>query len=95
MTILALFGMEQMHALNATKVVAATLSNLCAIVTFIVKGAIVWHYCVVSMVFAALGGWIGARFARQVNGDVLRAIVVTTGTVIAAYFFWSQARGGA
>jgi uncharacterized membrane protein YfcA len=93
MTVLALFGMEEMHALNAMKVVAATCSNLCAIVTFIVKGAIIWHFCLISMVFAALGGWIGARFAKRVNGEVLRAIVVATGCVIAAYFFWRQAQG--
>jgi uncharacterized protein len=91
MTILALFGMEDMHALNAMKVVAATLSNLCAILTFIVTGAIVWHYCVVSMVFAGAGGYIGARFAKRTNGEVLRMFVVGTGLVIAAYFFWKQA----
>lgn len=90
MTVLALFGMEEMHALNAMKVVAATLSNFCAIVTFIVRGAIVWHFCLISMAFAALGGWIGARFARRMNGDVLRAVVVATGCVVAAYFFWRQ-----
>ena len=93
MTILALFGMERMHTLNAMKVVAALLSNLCAIVTFVVQGAVVWHYCVVSMAFAAFGGWVGARFARRVNGDVLRAIVVATGCTIAAYFFWREAHG--
>jgi hypothetical protein len=91
MTILALFGMEEMHSLNALKVVAAMLSNLCAIVTFIFQGAIVWHFCLVSMVLAALGGWMGAPWARRVNGDVLRAIVVGTGIVIAGYFFWKQA----
>jgi len=93
MTILALFGMERMHTLNAMKVVAALLSNLCAIVTFVFQGAIVWHFCLVSMVFAAFGGWVGARFARRVNGDVLRGIVVATGCIIAAYFFWRQAQG--
>jgi len=93
MTILALFGMEAMHSLNALKVVTAMLSNLCAIITFIFQGAIVWHYCLVSMVFAAFGGWVGARFARRVNGDALRAIVVATGVVIAGYFFWKQAQG--
>jgi uncharacterized membrane protein YfcA len=87
MTILSLFGMEKMHTLNAMKVVAALLS----IITFIFQGAIVWHYCLVSMVFAAFGGWVGARFARRVNGEVLRAIVVVTGVVIASYFFWKQA----
>ena len=93
MTIFALFGMERMHTLNALKVVATLLANLCAIITFIFQGAIVWHYCVVSMVFAGLGGWVGARFARRVNGDVLRAIVVVPGCVIAAYFFWRQTQG--
>jgi uncharacterized protein len=93
MTVLALFGMESIHAMNAMKVVAATTSNLCAIVTFIIRGAIVWHYCIVSMFFAALGGWIGARFARRMNGDVLRMVVVATGCVVAGYFFWTQRHG--
>jgi hypothetical protein len=91
MTILALLGMESMHTMNAMKVVAATLSNLCAIITFIVRGAIVWHLCIVSMGFAALGGWIGARFARRMNGEVLRMVVVATGCVVAGYFFWTEA----
>jgi uncharacterized membrane protein YfcA len=90
MTVLALFGMEEMHRLNAMKVVAATLSNLCAIITFILSGAIDWHYCVVSMAFAALGGWVGARFTRRVSGGVLRSLVVVTGCVIATYFFWRR-----
>lgn len=93
MTILALFGMENMHHLNAMKVFAALSSNLCAIVTFVVTGNIEWRFCVVSMVFAAIGGWLGARFAKRVSGEVLRGIVVGTGTVIAAYFFWRQAHG--
>ena len=90
MTVLALFGMEEMHALNAMKVVAACASNLCAIFTFIVRGAIEWRFCLVSMLFAAAGGYIGARFARRVNGDVLRTMVVIVGCVIAGYFFWRE-----
>lgn len=93
MTVLALFGMEDMHQLNALKVVAAMLSNLCAIVTFIVQGAVVWHYCFIAMVFAGLGGYLGAKLAKRVSGDTLRAGVVITGCVIAAYFFWKQAQG--
>ena len=91
MTILALFGIEQMPVLNAMKVVAACLSNFCAIGTFIVSGAVVWHFCLISMVFAGLGGWLGARWARRTNPEVLRGVVVGTGLVIAAYFFWRQA----
>lgn len=90
MTVLALFGVDEMHALNAMKIVAATLSNMVAIVTFIVTGAVLWHYCIISMVFAASGGYIGARYARRTNPAVLRIIVVATGCVISAYFFWRQ-----
>ena len=91
MTVLALFGLEQMHVLNAMKIAAACLSNLCAIFTFIVRGAIEWRFCLVSMVFAAAGGYLGARFARRTNPLVLRVIVVVTGCLIAAYFFRREA----
>lgn len=91
MSALALFGVEEMNALNALKVTAACLSNLSAVVTFIAGGAIVWHYCLVSMVFAAIGGYAGAQYARRMNADVLRVVVVVVGCVMAAYFFWRQA----
>ncbi len=90
MTVLALAGVEEMHTLNAMKVLAACLSNLVAIVTFIVSGAVLWHYCLSSMVFAGVGGYVGAQYARRMNPTVLRIIVVVTGCMIAAYFFWRQ-----
>jgi uncharacterized membrane protein YfcA len=90
MTVLALAGVDDMHTLNAMKVVAACLSNLVAICTFIFSGAILWHYCLISMVFAATGGYIGAHYARRMNPQVLRVIVVVIGCTIAAYFFWRQ-----
>jgi uncharacterized membrane protein YfcA len=90
MSALALFGVEEMNSLNSLKVLAACLSNFCAVVTFIFGGAIVWHYCLVSMVFAAIGGYVGAQYARRMNPNVLRTIVVVTGCTMAAYFFWRQ-----
>ena len=90
MSALALFGVEEMHALNSLKVLAACLSNFCAVVTFVLSGAVIWHYCLISMVFAAVGGYVGAQYARRMNADVLRTIVVITGCVMAAYFFWKN-----
>jgi len=90
MTVLALFGMQKMHELNALKVVASCVSNLFALVTFILSGRVVWRYCLVSMIFAAAGGYIGARYARRMNPEVLRVVVVVTGVVIAGYFFWRE-----
>jgi uncharacterized membrane protein YfcA len=79
-----------MHALNAMKVLAAGSANLCAIFTFILGRAVVWHYCIVTMAFAAAGGYVGAHWSRKTNPAVLRVIVVATGSVISAYFFWRQ-----
>jgi uncharacterized membrane protein YfcA len=91
MTILALFGVEAMHQLNALKVVSALLANFVAIVTFIVCGRVLWHYCLVSMVASSCGGYIGANFTRRVSPVLLRGIVVATGLITASYFFWKQA----
>jgi uncharacterized membrane protein YfcA len=91
MTVLALFGMEDMHRLNAMKVVVACASNFCAVVTFVISRRVVWADCLVAMVFAAAGGYVGARYAKRMNPDVLRSVVVVTGVVIAAYFFWRNA----
>ena len=91
MSALALFGVEEMHQLNSLKVLAACLSNLCAVITFIVSGAVLWHYCLLSMVFAATGGYIGAHYARRMNSDALRVVVVVTGCVMAGYFFYRNA----
>jgi len=88
MSALALFGVEEMNALNSLKILGACLSNLCAVVTFIAGGAIIWHYCLISMLFAAVGGYTGAQYARRMNPSVLRTIVVVTGCAMAAYFFW-------
>ncbi len=90
MSALALFGIEEMRALNSMKVLAACLSNLCAVITFIVSGAVIWKYCLISMIICGVGGYIGARYSRRISPDVLRLIVVGTGVLMSAYFFWRQ-----
>ena len=90
MSALALLGLEDVHQLNALKIVAACVANLCATVTFIVSGFVLWHFCLLSMLFAATGGWVGARYARRANPALLRTVVVATGLTIAAYFFYRQ-----
>lgn len=91
MSALAVFGVESMKELNSMKVFAACLSNLCAIITFIARGAVIWRYCLIAMIFCGVGGWLGAQYARRINPNVLRLIVVGTGCAMAAYFFWRQA----
>jgi uncharacterized membrane protein YfcA len=42
------------------------------------------------MLTAAVGGYLGARYARRMNPKFMRALVVVIGLGMAAYFFWKQ-----
>ncbi len=90
MTLLALFGFEDIHAVNALKVVANLLANGIAFVIFIVDGQVVWRFCLAAMVAAGIGGYVSARLAKRIPQPVLRGIVVAIGLTMAAWFFWEQ-----
>ena len=88
MALLALLGVDDMHQLNGMKVLVACISNLCAVLTFIVEGAVVWRYCFIAMVAAGIGGYIGAHFARKLPQQAMRTLVIAVGFVVSAYFFY-------
>lgn len=90
MTMLALFGYEDIHAINALKVVTNLLANGIAFVIFIADGQVVWRLCLAAMVAAAIGGYTSASLARRIPQPVLRGIVVAIGLTMAAWFFWRQ-----
>ena len=87
-TLLALFGYQDIHTINALKVVANLLANGVAFFIFVVDGQVVWRYCLAAMVVAAIGGYWSAALARRVPQGVLRATVVVIGLTMAAWFFW-------
>jgi uncharacterized membrane protein YfcA len=87
MSMLAIFGIENIRNINALKVVATTIANGIAVITFIVGRQIVWRECVLMMVTAALGGYLSARFSRRLNPQVMRVVVVILGLSMSAYFF--------
>ena len=90
MTLLALFGYEDINAINALKVVANLLANGIAFVIFIADGQVVWRFCLAAMVAAGIGGYASATLAKRVPQPVLRASVVVIGMSMAAWFFWKQ-----
>ena len=90
MTLLALFGYEDIHAINALKVVANLLANGMAFLIFVVDGQVVWRHCLAAMIAAAIGGYASASLARRVPQPVLRGLVVAIGLGMAAWFFWKQ-----
>ena len=87
-TLLSLFGYQDMHEINALKVVSTTMANGIAFVIFVVNGQVIWRYCLLAMVTCAIGGYTSASLARKVPQPVLRGLVVLIGLFMAAWFFW-------
>jgi uncharacterized protein len=90
MSVLAVFGIQNINQINGLKVIATATANGIAVVTFIVEKQIVWKYCLLMMIAAALGGYLGARYSRGLNPRFMRMLVVSIGLGMAAYFFWKQ-----
>jgi uncharacterized membrane protein YfcA len=89
-TMLSLFGLQDLNEINALKVVSTTLANGIAFLIFVFDGQVVWRYCLLAMVTCAIGGYASARLARMVPQQVLRGLVVFIGLGMAAWFFVKQ-----
>jgi len=85
---LAALGMRDINAMGAIRTLLATAVNVAAVLTFIVAGAVLWRHFAIMVVGALTGGWFGARFAQQADPRKVRALVITVGLGMSAYFFW-------
>jgi uncharacterized membrane protein YfcA len=90
MSALAIAGIENIRHINALKVVATTIANGTAVVTFILGRQVVWHECLLMMVTCACGGYLGARYSRRLHPTLMRVLVVALGLGMSAYFFVRQ-----
>lgn len=88
MSLLALFGIENINQINALKVVTTTIANGVAVLLFIVQGQVLWQHCLLMMVTGAIGGYVGGRSARRLNARFMRTAVTMLGFAMAGYFFW-------
>jgi uncharacterized membrane protein YfcA len=88
MSLLALFGIDNVNQINALKVVTTTIANGVAVILFIVKGQVLWQHCLLMMVTGAIGGYVGGRSARRLDAQRMRVFVTVLGFAMAGYFFW-------
>jgi len=88
LALLALLGMENIHAMNGMKTVLVSVANGVAIVTFIWARVIVWPQALLMIAGAAVGGYGGAFWAQKMNPQHVRRLVIAIGFAMAAYFFW-------
>jgi hypothetical protein len=87
LSLLALLGMEDIHAMNGVKVLLVSLVNCVAIVTFIFARVIVWPQALLMLVGSSVGGYGGAYYAQKMNPQHVRWLVILVGFGMSAYFF--------
>ncbi len=88
MSLLAVFGIENINQINALKVVTTTIANGVAVLLFLATGHVLWRYCLLMMVTGAVGGYAGGRSARRLNARWVRGAVTLIGFAMAGYFFY-------
>jgi uncharacterized protein len=84
---LALMGMNNIHKMNAFKVVLGSCINGVAALIFIYAGVILWAQTSVMIAGAIIGGFGGAYYARKYDPAKVRLLVIFIGSVMTLYFF--------
>jgi uncharacterized protein len=84
---LGFMGMENIHEMNALKVVLNAVINGIAVVAFVIAGAVFWAQALVMLVGAIAGGYGGASLARKMDPRHVRWFVIVVGLAMSAYFF--------
>jgi uncharacterized protein len=81
--LLGMVLMDDMQRINATKNVLAALVNGVAAIVFIVLRPIPWAPAILIAVGSTIGAQIGAKVGRRIPPNMLRALIVTIGLVVA------------
>jgi uncharacterized membrane protein YfcA len=84
---LSLFGMTNIHEMNALKVALASVMNGVATIAFALLHVIWWPLAVLMAVGAIIGGWGGATLAHLVPARAVRWFVIAVGFGLTIYFF--------
>ncbi|MBL8175410.1 MAG: sulfite exporter TauE/SafE family protein [Bryobacterales bacterium] len=87
---LSFMGIPDIHRMNGVKAVLGFLINGITAVIFVVEGVVVWKYALAMAVASTAGGYLGARGARRLRAEHVRALVVTIGFAVAGYSFWKR-----
>jgi uncharacterized protein len=87
LAVFSLFGLANIHAANALKTLLAGLLNAVAVVCFVTAGVVSWQPALIMLLSAVVGGYAGARVARGMNPDHVRALIIAIGIGMTAVFF--------
>ncbi len=88
LALFALWAMQDIHEMNGLKNWLSFVLSAISVAVFAIGGLVEWHYAVVMMVAAMIGGYAGAPIARALPKKVVRALIALVGFTMSAVFFW-------
>ena len=84
---LSIMGLRDIHRMNGLKTILATFINVIGFVFFAFKGLVVWNLAIMMAIGAIIGGYVGARAAKRVDPNYIRAFVIVVGAVVSVWLF--------
>ncbi|KAF3889588.1 MULTISPECIES: sulfite exporter TauE/SafE family protein [Nostocales] len=84
---LSFLGIKSIHTMNAFKTFLGSCVNGIAIVPFIFAGVIAWQQAILMAVGGSLGGYVSAHYARQLDPQMIRRVVIIVAFSMTIYFF--------
>jgi uncharacterized membrane protein YfcA len=83
---LSFAGLDDVHQMNALKVLLATFINGISVVIFMF-GDVRWGLAAVMAVMAVVGGFLGMAVARRIKPDQLRLAILGIGVILTTVYF--------
>ena len=81
------FGLTDIHVMNANRTLMGAAANSIAAVLFIVAHKVWWPQTLLMLVFCSIGGYIGAVVAKKVRPSYVRVFVILISTSMTIAFF--------
>lgn len=91
LAMLQLMGMNDIHKMNALKVLLAAAINAATVVVFISSDVVMWNLAAIMISGGVAGGYVGACLALKVPPKYVRVLVSFIGFSMAIYFFMKAA----
>lgn len=83
-----MFAALEIKDMQGTRIVTVGLSNVAAVVCFIVAGAVAWAPTLAVLAGALVGGYAGAHLGRRLPPRVVRLVVMGVSLATTIAFFW-------
>ena len=83
----SLFGLKDIHVMNANKTLLGGSMNAVAVVLFVIARKIWWPQTLVMLVAGVIGSYAGARTAKSVNPRYVRNAITVVSLAITIAFF--------